>query len=70
MILCAVCKRPVDWTEMWEDPIRMSTHVRAHCHGQVDQCEITDIFIIEAGAPLTNGIAFATPQISQIQAAA
>lgn len=61
-ILCAVCNKEVDFTQWYRDIPNNVTRVVAHCHGAVDDCAVTDQFVVEAGpefAANPEGVAFA-----------
>lgn len=41
-IRCACCCRPVERQEVWRFDAKCSWTVRVFCHGETDECTITD----------------------------
>jgi len=39
---CAICQKPVEKVSAAWDPLKLWTVYTAHCHGQVERCELTD----------------------------
>jgi hypothetical protein len=60
---CAVCKQPVEWMHVYEDPMSCRTTIRIECHGQSEQVEL-DRFELVAANPgsFAFGEAFAKPE--------
>ena len=39
-IMCAMCGKPVDRVEWFDDPMNFQRVIRAHCHGKVDEMRL------------------------------
>jgi len=66
VIICAVCNKPVEKLEWFDDFNSHARHITAHCHGDTDSMVLTDAFLIDLVDPkqLTEGVAFQTKKIA------
>lgn len=56
-ITCAVCNKPVDSWEFWEDPRDMTQKLRVHCHGDRDTMSVSMLDIARDGPALRDAVA-------------
>lgn len=66
-ITCAVCKKPVEAIEWWDDYARDDRAVQVYCHGATDQMRIDFRRLSSADLDALSqaeGVAFTTPAIS------
>lgn len=71
MITCERCGKLVDWVESWYDLLMCVTRYRAHCHGEIEECFITDQDKAEVGPEIRDmlrvGVAFRqTPKLTAL----
>jgi len=66
VIICAVCNKPVEKLEWFDDFNSHARHITAHCHGDTDSMVLTETFLMDlVGAKqLTEGVAFQTKKIA------
>lgn len=57
VIKCAICNKIVDECCMEQNYYEDCLMFRVKCHGDVDYCKVTNIFVLENGLP-KEGIAF------------
>lgn len=60
---CARCNKPVERIELYENIRQRTLEIKVWCHGEEDTCTITEHFMIEALAPLKEGVAFNTRKL-------
>lgn len=69
-VYCALCGKPVDEQTMTHDPARKGWRVEVSCHGQTDECFLSEAFVQRHGDVISEGeaTAFATKALPQPEA--
>jgi hypothetical protein len=62
VIRCAVCNKTVDRVHAAQDFNLDAVRFKVECHGDVDYCTVTKLFIEQYGLP-DEGVAFQTKRI-------
>ena len=69
VITCAICGRPVERTEVWDDPADHSLTVKVWCHGQQDETRLGHDFLARLNGgereQLRTGVAFAHKRLEE-----
>lgn len=66
-ITCAICARPVDRVEWFDDLISMNRVIIAHCHGSKDEMRLSDrqLLALDKAArrgTILSAVAFSDPE--------
>lgn len=65
VIMCAICKKPVDSLEWWDDKASDVRIIRAKCHGDRDEMRIglDDLYQMSRNGFPSEGVAFSTKRL-------
>jgi hypothetical protein len=67
IIKCALCKKPVDTVESWQDfGPREVLKFKVTCHGETDYSEV-DLFSLPAKILSIEGVAFQTLRLGDVK---
>lgn len=66
VIMCAICEKPVDSLEWWDDKIEDERVIVAKCHGDRDAMRLSfsDLVKMTKAFEPVEGVAFATKRVA------